>query len=519
MPVTIKDKNYLLGVDIGTSGTKTIIIDENGNIISSDLKEYHLNTPKPGWAEQNPKDWYYAAIDTILGAMLKAGITGADIKAIGLSGQMHGSVFLDKNEQVIRPALLWCDQRTEPQCKEIYEIFGFENFIKLSFNKALPGFTSPKILWLRENEPENYKKTAKILLPKDYVRFMMSGIYATEVSDASGMLLMDIKNRTWSDEILNGLKIEKNLLADIFESEEVSSFVDKKTAKLTGLIEGTPIVGGGGDNAAGNVGSGIINEGIISNSIGTSGVVFAHSDKPVYDPKGRLHSFCHAVKGKWHLMGVTLAAAGSQKWFFDAIGPSREIEKEFPEGKKYKLFDKEAEKIKPGSEGLIFLPYISGERTPYADPYARGVFFGLSYLHNHSHFVRSVMEGVAFSQLDCLNLMREVGITSSKIIMVGGGSKSKIWKEIICDVFETKIASLRNEEGPSFGAALLAGIGCGIYKNTEEAVNKSVKVLSERISNPENSKVYKKTYEIYKSLYKSLKSDFKMLYKMQFDKL
>ncbi|MHB8281122.1 MAG: xylulokinase [Candidatus Humimicrobiaceae bacterium] len=369
------------------------------------------------------------------------------------------------------------------------------------------------MLWLRENELDNYKKTTKILLPKDYVRFMMSGTYATEVSDASGMLLMDIKNRNWSDEILDGLKIDKNLLADIFESEEVSSYIDRRTAKMTGLIEGTPIVGGGGDNAAGNVGSGIIKEGIISDSIGTSGVVFAHSDKPVYDPEGRLHSFCHAVKGKWHLMGVTLAAAGSQKWFFDAAGPSREIEKEFPAEKKYKLFDKEAEKIKPGSEGLIFLPYVSGERTPYA----RGVFFGLSYLHNHSHFVRSIMEGVAFSQLDCLNLMREAGINSSKIVMIGGGSKSTIWKEIICDIFETKIAGLKNEEGPSFGAALLAGIGCGIYKNVEEAVDKAVKETSERMPNLANSKTYRKTYKIYKSLYASLKNDFKMLYDMQFN--
>lgn len=509
--------NYLLGIDIGTSGTRSLVIDENGNIISSAIKEYPLYTPKPGWAEQNPADWYEATISTIKEALQKKNIKGSDIKSIGLSGQMHGSVFLDDANEVIRPALLWNDQRTEPQCKEIYDIFGYDNFIKLSYNKALPGFTSPKILWLRENEPENYKKTKKILLPKDYVRFMMSGTYATEVSDAAGMLLMDIKERTWSDEILDGLKINKSLLADIFESYEVSAKLDAKTANLTGLVEGTPIVGGGGDNAAGNVGSGIIRQGIISDSIGTSGVVFAHSDKPVYDPEGRLHSFCHAVPGKWHLMGVTLSAAGAQKWYYDTFGPSRDIENKRPDLKKYKLLDAQAEQVAPGSDGLLFLPYLSGERTPHADAFARGVFFGMSYIHNQDHFVRSIMEGVAFSQLDCLNLMKGLGIDSEHIVLIGGGSRSRIWKEIICDVFQTQIVTLKNEEGPAFGAALLAGVGCGLYNSVEQAVEKAVKKSSELLPDKGKSSVYGKTYEIYKSIYKSLKGDFKKLYDLQFN--
>lgn len=509
--------NYLLGIDIGTSGTRSLIIDENGNIISSAIKEYPLYTPKPGWAEQNPRDWYEATISTIKEALQKNNIQGSDIKSIGLSGQMHGSVFLDDANEVIRPALLWNDQRTEPQCKEIYDIFGYDNFIKLSYNKALPGFTSPKILWLRENEPGNYKKTRKILLPKDYVRFMMSGAYATEVSDAAGMLLMDIKERTWSDEILDGLKISRSLLADIFESYEVSAKLDAKTANLTGLVEGTPIVGGGGDNAAGNVGSGIIRQGIISDSIGTSGVVFAHSDKPVYDPEGRLHSFCHAVPGKWHLMGVTLSAAGAQKWYYDTFGPSRDIENKRPDLKKYKLLDAQAEQAAPGSEGLLFLPYLSGERTPHADAFARGVFFGMSYIHNQDHFVRSIMEGVAFSQLDCLNLMRGLGINSEHIVLIGGGSRSSIWKEIICDVFQTPIVTLKNEEGPAFGAALLAGVGCRLYDSVEQAVEKAVQKSSELLPDKGKSSVYEKTYEIYKSLYKSLKGDFKKLYDLQFN--
>ncbi len=509
-------KNYLLGIDIGTTGTRSLVINEDGSIIGSAVKEYPLYTPKPGWAEQEPEDWYDATIQTIKEVLEKNEIKGSDIKAIGLSGQMHGSVFLDKNNEVIRPAILWCDQRTEPQCQEIYNIFGYENFIKLSYNKALPGFTSPKILWLRENESENYKKVYKILLPKDYVRFMISGVYATEVSDAAGMLLMDIKNRVWSNEILNGLEIDKNFLAELYESYEISSRVNEKTAKLTGLLAGTPIAGGGGDNAAGNVGSGIIRQGIISDSIGTSGVVFAHSDSPVYDPEGRLHSFCHAVPGKWHLMGVTLSAAGSQKWYYDTFGPSKSIMQERPDLKKYKLLDAQAEKISAGSNGLIFLPYLSGERSPHGDAYARGVFFGISYVHGQDHFVRSIMEGVAFSQLDCLNLMRSLGINSDKIVLIGGGSRSKIWREIICDVFETPLITLKNEEGPAFGAALLGGVGCGLYKSVEEAVGKTVRQADEIKPNSGNFPIYRKTYDIYRSLYKDLKDDFKKLYEVQF---
>lgn len=510
------EKNYLLGIDIGTSGTRCILIDEEGVIAGSAIKEYPLHTPKPGWAEQNPRDWYDAVIFTIKEVLEANKISGSSVKAIGLSGQMHSSVFLDKDNNVIRPALLWCDGRTEPQCRRIYDIFGYEEFIKLSFNKALPGFTSPKILWLRENEPENYARVAKILLPKDYIRFMISGVYATEVSDASGMLLMDIKKRAWSDEILDGLEINRSFLADIFESPQISSYLDEKTAKLTGLLKGTPIAGGGGDNAAGNVGSGIIKQGFSSDSIGTSGVVFAHSDKPVYDPEGRLHSFCHAVPGKWHLMGVTLAAAGSQKWYFDTFGPSRAIEKERGDLKKYKLLDEEALRVKAGSDGLIFLPYLTGERTPYADASARGVFFGMSYLHTQDHFVRSIMEGVAFSQLDCLNLMEEIGVKSEKIVLIGGGSKSKIWKQIICDTFERPVVTLKNEEGPAFGAALLSGVGCGIYKSVEDAVGRAVRIQSELKPDQSNFKVYRKSYEIYRSLYSSLKEDFRKLYDMQF---
>lgn len=502
---------FLLGLDIGTTSTRTAIIDENSKPVASSISNYKLITPKPGWAEQIPDDWWIASIKTIKDVIKKSNVSPENIACIGLSGQMHGSVFLDSSGNVIRPAILWCDQRTFKQCETIYKIFGYDGFIKLSYNRALPGFTAPKILWLKENEPENYKKVSKILLPKDYIRYKLSNTYATEVSDASGTILMDIPSRNWSNEILNGLHIKRSLLPEVFESDIISSKVSKEASNLTGLIEGTPIVGGGSDNAAGAVGSGIIRSGLISDSIGTSGVVFAHMDRPLYDSQGRVHSFCHAVPGKWHLTGVTLSAAGSLRWYFDEFGPSKEIIKNFPDIKGYDLLDKQAERVPAGSDGLIFLPYLSGERTPYADPDARGVFFGISYLHGPDHFVRSIMEGVAFSQLDCLTLMRDLNINSDKIILFGGGAKSSTWRQIIADILNSKVVTLNVEEGSAFGAAIIAGAGCGIYSNIEEGVNKIINEDKENNPIAENVEKYKKLYAIYKLLYKDLKDNFKKL--------
>ena len=422
--------DYLIGFDIGTSSTRCILIDKNGKLIASSTKEYDMAVPKPGWAEQHPDLWWEASIHTVKDVLKKSNVDPADIAAIGISGQMHGSVFLDRDGKVIRPALLWCDQRTQGQCDRIYDTFGGEKeFIKLSYNKALTGFTAPKILWLKEEEPDNYKKIAQILLPKDYIRYKLSGTYATEVSDASGTILMDIAKRTWSDDIIEGLKIDKDLLPPVYESSYISSYVSDEAAKLTGLVSGTPIAGGAGDQAGGAVGSGIVYEGVISDYLGTSGVVFAHSDNAVYDPEGRLHSFCHAVEGAWHLMGVTLSAAGSYKWYHDTFGVSGDIKDKYRDLSKYELLNRQAGEAPPGSEGLIFLPYLSGERTPYADPYARGVFFGISYIHNTRHFARAVMEGITYSQYDCLNLMKETGITSDKVVLFGGGARVRIMEE------------------------------------------------------------------------------------------
>jgi xylulokinase len=502
----------LIGIDVGTTSTKCVLMNESGNLIASSNKEYEIETPAPGWAEQDPDVWWNATVYVIREILAKSGLNPGDISAIGLTGQMHGSVFLDSEGKVIRPAILWCDQRTFSQCEKIYDIFGGEReFIKLSYNKALTGFTAPKILWLSEVEPYNYKKISKILLPKDYIRYRLSGTFATEVSDASGTILFNVKDRRWSDEIISGLSINKDFLPPVFESSEVSSYISKEVSEITGLSQGTPIVGGGGDQAAGAVGSGIVREGVISDYLGTSGVLFAHSDSPVYDPDGRLHSFCHAEKGAWHLMGVTLAASGSYKWYYDNFGVLDNVADEYKELSGYELLNKQAEKTSAGSEGLLFLPYLFGERTPYSDPYARGTFFGISYVHGGSHFARAVMEGVAYSQLDCLNIMKDLGINSDKIVLFGGGAKSKLWCRIMSDVLDTRIVTLNVEEGPSYGAAIIAGVGAGVYKDVREAADMIIKETFEVSPNSENKDRYLKYYKIYKSLYGNLREKFKEL--------
>jgi len=504
--------DYLIGFDVGTTSTRCILIDKSGRLIASSTKEYDMDTPRPGWAEQHPDTWWDAAVHTVREVLALSGIDPAGITAVGISGQMHGSVFLDKQGKVIRPALLWCDQRTASQCEAIYDTFGGEEeFIKLSYNKALTGFTAPKILWLREVEPESYRKLAHILLPKDYIRYRLSGTYATEVSDGSGTILMDISARTWSKDIIEGLKIDKDLLPPVYESSYISSQVSPEAAGITGLASGTPIAGGAGDQAGGAVGSGIVYEGIISDYLGTSGVVFAHSDKAVYDPRGRLHSFCHAVDGSWHLMGVTLAAAGSYKWYRDTFGILSDIEDSYRDLSGYELLNKQAEKAPPGSEGLLFLPYLSGERTPHADPYARGVFFGISYVHNASHFARSVMEGITYSQYDCLNLMKDTGISSDKVVLFGGGARSPLWRKITADIFSTRIVTLNVEEGPSYGAAIIAGVGAGVYPSVRQACSSILKEATETRPHPGNAEKYARYYEIYRSLYGDLKGDFRRL--------
>ena len=501
-----------LGIDIGTSGAKTLAIDPKGKILASDTQEYPCYAPKPLWSEQNPEDWWNAVVKTVKGVVRKAKLKPADVKGIGLSGQMHGSVFLDKNDKVIRKAILWNDQRTVAECAEIERTVGGHNkLIELVANPALTGFTAPKILWLRNKEPQNFEKLRKVLLPKDEIRRRLTGEYATEVSDASGMLLLDVAKRNWSRELLGILKLDIDLLGKVYESEDVTGTLTTEAAKLLGLTTDCVVVGGAGDCAAGAIGNGIVNEGILSTSIGTSGVMFVYSDEVKIDPLGRVHTFCHAVRDKWHLMGVNLSSGGSLQWFRNALCAELMEKAKKQKVDVYNLLTAEAEKTPPGSEGLFFLPYLSGERTPHADPFARGCFVGLTLAHSRGHLVRSVLEGVTYSMRDSLEIFRNLEIPVKQIRASGGGSKSQFWRQIQADVFGQRVVTTNSEEGPAFGVALLAAVGGGAFKNIQEACKSAIKVVKETKPNVKAQKVYDAAMPMYQNLYCSLKHDFRAI--------
>lgn len=501
--------NYLIGIDIGTSGTKTVLFDIDGNTVSSALKEYPMAQPNIGWAEQNPEDWWDATYNTLKDVIEKSGIDSKDIKGIGLSGQMHGLVLLDEDNKVLRPSIIWCDQRTDKECKEITELIGKERLIEITANPALTGFTASKILWVRNNEPEIYKKVAKILLPKDYVRFRLTGTFATEVSDASGMQLMNIAERNWSDEVLEKLHINREFLAPIYESQVISSYVSSEAAVLTKLKEGTPVAGGAGDQAAGAIGNGIVKTGIVSSTIGTSGVVFAYTDKVTIDPKGRVHTFCHAVPNTWHVMAVTQGAGLSLKWFRDNFCSAEKEAAELMEIDPYVLMGQEAEKVEPGCEGLIYLPYLMGERTPHLDPFAKGVFFGISARHTKRDMLRSVMEGVGYSLKDGLEIIKEMGIEVKEVRASGGGGKSPLWRQMQADLYNSEVVTINSTEGPALGVAILAGVGAGVYPSVEDACERVIKTVTSQKPIIANSEIYNKYYEVYKQLYPALKDQFK----------
>ena len=501
--------DYLMGIDVGTTGVKVLLIDKNGNVVSKDTQEYPLYTPKPGWAEQNPEDWWNATVKGIKNVINN--INPGDIKGIGLSGQMHGLVVLDCKFKVLRPSILWCDQRTVKQCEYITKKVGYAKLMELVCNPALTGFTAGKILWVRDNEPEIYKKIYKILLPKDYIRFKLTNVFATEVSDASGMLLLDIRKRRWSEDILKILNLSKDLLPDCFESEDVTGVVTKEVSKITGLKEGTPVVGGGGDQSSSAIGCGIVESGIISITIGTSGVVFAFSDEVKLDKLGRIHTFCHSVRNKWHTMGVMLSAGGSLKWFKDNLS-----KKEIEEAKKkkvdpYDVMLKEVEKIKPGAENLIFLPYLAGERTPHLDPYARGVFFGLGIYHKKSHLIRSILEGVSFGLRDSIEIMKILKIPIRQVRVTGGGARSLVWLQILADICNLEMVTVNVSEGAAFGVALLAGVGTRVYSDIKQVCRNVIKITNKIKPDLRNVKIYDEYYKMYKRMYLNLKKEFKML--------
>jgi xylulokinase len=431
-----RDMAVFLGIDVGTSGTKTLAIREDGKILASATEEYPLASPKPGWSEQAPEDWWQATLKSVRRILASRQIKPADVAGIGLSGQMHGSVFLDKKHQVIRPAILWNDQRTAKECAEIERrAGGRKKLIQLVANPALTGFTAPKILWLRANEPRNYARTVKVLLPKDYVRFRLTGEFATEVSDASGTLLLDVKRRAWCKPLLDKLEIDPSLLPSVHESHEITGRLAGDPAEALGLRAGVPVVGGGGDQAAGAVGNGIVKSGAISATLGTSGVVFAHSDKVQIDPHGRVHTFCHAVAGKWHVMGVVLSAGGSLQWYRNRLCGEETAQALRQRVDTYDILAAQAAEAGPGCEGLFFLPYLTGERTPHADPHARGAWVGLTIRHGRPHLVRSVMEGAAFAMRDCLEIIKGMHIPVKEIRLSGGGARSKLWRQIQADVY------------------------------------------------------------------------------------
>jgi xylulokinase len=498
---------YLLGIDVGTSGSKAILIDADGAVKASVTTEYPLYTPQPLWAEQNPSDWWAATVTSIKQALGDSSVAAADVAGVGLTGQMHGLVLLDAQGEVLRPCIMWNDQRTAAQCAAITEKVGLDDVLRLTGNPILPGFTAPKIVWVREHEPDVYAKVAKVLLPKDYARYRLTGGFFGEVSDASGTSMFDVGQRRWSDEMLQALEIPREWLPEVTESPEVSARVSAEAARETGLLEGTPVVGGGGDQAAQAVGTGIVAEGVVSATLGTSGVVFAASDSYRVEPQGRLHAFCHAVPGMWHLMGVMLSAAGSFRWYRDTLGQEEVAQAQEAGRDAYDILTEAAAEVAPGCEGLLFLPYLTGERTPYPDPNARGVFFGLTLRHGKPHMTRAVLEGVAYGLLDSLELMRALGLSIEQVRASGGGARSSLWRQILADVFDAEIVTVNVTEGAAYGAALLAGVGAGVYADVPAACEAAIRLTGRTEPGPAVS-VYADYYPRYRALYPALAPEF-----------
>jgi xylulokinase len=493
----------LLGIDLGTSGVKVLAITEKGKTLASSSVNYPLIQPRAGWSEQNPQVWWQGTIEAIQKVLENPSVQPNKVVALSLSGQMHGSVFLDSDNQIIRNPLLWNDTRTFEECELITKIIGEKNLLRFVGNPALEGFTLPKVLWLKRNEPDNYKRLSTLMLPKDYILLRMTGRICTEYSDAAGTLLLDVKNRTWSKEICDKLDIDFSILPELLDSIDLVGSLTTQTSKATGLPENVKVIAGGADNACSAVGNGIVEEGIMLVSIGTSGVVLAHTDHMYLDPKGRIHSFNHAAPNSWYLMGVMLSAGMSMSWLKNKII-----------GRDYAFINEEASHVLPGSEGVIFLPYLFGERTPHRDPRARGVYFGISGIHSQKHLIRAVFEGVAFGLKDSLELIKGLGVKPSQIRLTGGGAQSVLWRQILADVFNANVLTMQADEGPAFGAALLAGVGAGIYNSINEAVKVTVSLGETYVPNQENIDRYEEIYPVFTSLYQSLKNDYIKAFKV-----
>jgi xylulokinase len=485
-----------LGIDIGTGGSRALLVDAAGKVRAGVTAVHEdMRMERPFWAEQRPENWWDAAVQAIRGVMSQAGVTGADIRAIGLSGQMHGLVLLDAGDRVIRPSLIWCDQRSQPQVDAIHATLGRENVLRYIANPVLTGFTLPKLLWVRDHEPQNFARARRMLLPKDYVRFRLTGEYATEVSDASGTALFDVVQRRWSYEMVDGLGLDRALLPVCYESSDVTGKITPSVAELTGLKAGTPVAGGGGDQAASAVGNGIVEAGTVSCTLGTSGVVFAYMEKVAYDPSGRVHTFCHAVRDKWHLMGVTQGAGLSLQWFRNQLAPAMD----------YDALTAEAATAAPGAQGLFWLPYLMGERTPHLDATARGGWIGLTAKHARADLVRAVIEGVSYSQLDCLQIIESLGVAVNSVRVSGGGAKSKFWRQLLADILDRRVVTIETQEGSAYGAALLALAASGEFGSVPEVCRMAIHEKESVAPQPAAAEYYRRGHGIYQSLYPALR--------------
>lgn len=501
----------MIGIDLGTSGAKAVLLEESGEVKATAKSEYGLSRPREGWAEQDPEDWWGGIRGSVRSVVEKSGAEPERVETVALSGQMHGSVFLDSSGRVIRPPILWNDTRTTRQCETMKERIGEDRLRDLVGNPILEGFTAPKLLWLRDKEPENYRKLDTLLLPKDYIVYRLTGERSTEVSDAAGTVLFNVTEKEWEEEVLAELDLCREILPNVRESIDPVGNLTAEASDELGLSEETLVVAGGADNACSAVGNGITQEGRLLASIGSSGVVLAHTDSMLVDEKARLHSFNHARPDSWYLMGVMLSAGLSFRWFSRNFGKLEEAVSEGINSDSYDLLTQEASMVPPGAGKLIFLPYLNGERTPHADPDARGVFFGLTDSHRKGHLVRAILEGISFGLRDSLELIKAKDIEPEEVRITGGGAKSDLWTQIQADIFGYKIKKTSINEGPAFGAALLAGVGAGIFESVDEAIEKTVNARTVARPNEEREQIYNEIYEIYRSLYSSLEGDYQRL--------
>jgi xylulokinase len=487
---------YWMGIDVGTGGTRALLVDAGGTVKAAFTAPHEeMRMEHPLWAEQRPENWWDAAQIAIRGVLQEAAVNGADVKGIGLSGQMHGLTLLDAGDHIVRPALIWCDQRSQPQVDYVNRTAGAQFVLEQTANPMLTGFTLPKLLWVRDHEPQQYARILKVLLPKDYLRFELTGEYVSDVSDASGTGVFDVVNRRWAFPLADKLGIDRSLWPSICESSDVSGRVTARAAAATGLAEGTPVAGGAGDQAASAAGNGIVEPGIVSCTIGTSGVVFAHLEKPAYDAQGRVHTFCHSVRNRWHVMGVTQGAGLSLQWFRNTLAP----------GVSYDALTHEAAQSPAGAQGLYWLPYLMGERTPHLDAQARGGWIGLTAKHTRADMIRAVLEGVAYSQMDCLQIIDNMGVEIKSVRLSGGGAKSPFWRQMFANVFGKRVVTLESQEGSAYGAALLGMVATGAFATLPEACAATIREVD--VVEPDaEAQQYKTGHKTYQALYPALKN-------------